>query len=79
MKLASSDPVGSILIANRRFGEIDLHRVRPGLKATSYLDDVLGDQVFDELLSRIVGDSFSGYIRLKADGEITACFTGTVA
>ena len=61
------------------FGEVDLHAVRAPLQAAANFGLVLVDQVLDELVARIARQPSAGYIRLNADGEITACLTGSVA
>ena len=48
-------------------------------QAVANLCLVFPQQIGDELLSRISRNLLGGYIRLNADGEITACFTGPCA
>ena len=60
------------------FGEVDLHLVRALVEAAPDFRLVLAQQVVDELLARVAGNPSAGYMRLSADGEITACLTGSV-
>ena len=77
MKLWSSCPEGSILTASRPSVKSICTLCAPLLQAIADLGLVLAQQVLDELISRVAVDLSAGYMRLKADGEITACFTGT--
>jgi len=56
-----------------------LNLVRALLQAPPYLRFVLVQQVLDELLARIIRIAWDGYIKLKQEGDITACFTGACA
>ena len=48
---------GVDLDGEARFGEVDLHHVRAHRETAPDLGDVLVDEVFDELLARVVGDA----------------------
>jgi hypothetical protein len=40
---------------------------------------MLAQQIRDKFLPRVAGKISVGYMRLKAEGEIMACLTGTCA
>jgi hypothetical protein len=40
---------------------------------------MLAEQILDEFFPRVAGRFSAGYIRLRAEGDMTACFTGTCA
>jgi hypothetical protein len=60
-------------------GEINLDLVRAFCKTATDLLFMFVEQVLDEFLPRVAGRSSAGYIRLRADAEMTACLTGTCA
>ena len=61
-------------------GEVDLDLVRALSQATAHLGFVLAQQVVDELLARYnPGSPRADTSGSRAEGEITACFTGTWA
>ena len=58
MKLLRRCPVGSIFIASRAFGEIDLNDVRALVEAATDFGFMLAQEIIDELLARIVRNAF---------------------
>jgi hypothetical protein len=50
--------------------------VRALPEAGSDLSLVLAEQFVDELFAGVAGISSGGYKRLRAEGEMTACFKG---
>jgi hypothetical protein len=61
------------------FREGDLNLVRALSQTIADLGLVLMQQILDELLAGIAGNFLGRILRLKADGEMTACFNGTWA
>ena len=61
------------------FREVYLHHVRALLQAAANLTLVLAQEIIDKFLSPIARHSLVRILRLKAEGEMTACFTGTRA
>ena len=56
---AIKEPPGGIdLHGQPCFGKIDLNLMRPLLQATTYLCLMLAQQIFNELLVRIIRDAF---------------------
>jgi hypothetical protein len=61
------------------FGEFHLNLNARPFSGRPYLGFMLAQQIVDELLARIIPNPVGWYIRLKAEGNITACLTGACA
>jgi len=73
MKL-SRDAGGIDLYREASFGEVHLHLGKRPCSGSAGPRFMLAQQIVDELLARIIGIFSAGYIRLKAEGDITLLY-----